>query len=142
MLDLPVTDGAVEVLLDDVRLTRFDALETVSEMEPVSDRDRLRIDELELRGIGEPRGDQGRSLLRTHPLSQAGGDEGTKLRIGREARRDRRRVPHLDGLDQPCTDRLRHGGDPSAAGQLRREELEPTTSCLQARTRRNRAKGA
>ena len=48
MRDLAVLDRAVQLLLDDVRLTFFDAIEPVRDVNSVSDLARLLIDEREL----------------------------------------------------------------------------------------------
>ena len=99
---------AEEVLLDDVGLVIFDAFEPVGDVEPVTDVRRPRLDEMKLRRVGEPAGDQRRRLFGSRALAEAGRDERPKRDTGGEASCDRRRVLSGNRLDEPRPDRVRH----------------------------------
>ena len=66
---------AEEVLLDDVGLVVFDAFEPVCDVESVADFLRSRLDEVKLRRVGEPAGDQRRRLVGSRALAVAGRDQ-------------------------------------------------------------------
>jgi hypothetical protein len=106
--DRAVGERAVQMLLDDVVLTVLDTLEAKRDVQPVSDLLRLRLDELELRRIGVPPGDQRRGLQRAVPFPQARRQQRPELRVGSEARGDRVDILRRDGLYEPCPDSLRH----------------------------------
>ena len=103
------------MLLDDVGVAVSDALESVREVEAITDFLGLRLDEIELTRIGEPAGNQRCRLLRAGALSQTGRKEGPKLDARREACRDRQLVLGSNGFNKPSTDRsLRHLGESRA----------------------------
>ncbi|WP_344095908.1 hypothetical protein [Microbacterium deminutum] len=83
---------AEEVLLDDVGLLIFDAFEPVRDVEPVADFLCPRLDEVKLRRVREPAGDQRRCLFGSRALAGAGRDERLKRDTRGETRRDRRCV--------------------------------------------------
>jgi len=107
------------MLLDDVLLTFFDALEPIRDVHPVSELVRFRLDEIKLGGIGKPTPDQGRGLQRPGSLPEAWRDESPELSIGGEARRDRSHVLRCDRLDEPLTNRLSHGRECTGVATLR-----------------------
>ena len=107
-VDDAVGKHAEEVLLDDVGLVVFDAFEPVRDVEPVADFLRPRLDEVKLRRVGEPAGDQRRRLFGSRALAGAGRDERPKRDTGGEARRDRRCVLSGNRLHEPRPDRVRH----------------------------------
>src|SRR5204862_7926478 len=85
-------DDADGVLFDDVGLVIFDAFKPVRDVEPVADFLRPRLDDVKLRRVGEPTGDERRRFFGSRALAEAGRNERSKRDAGSEASRDRRRV--------------------------------------------------
>jgi len=96
------------VLFDDVRLTLFDAFESVCEVEAVADLFCSRVNQVELGRVREPAGDECRGIGGSGALANARRDKRAKLDFGREARRDRPLILSSYGLNEPCPDRGRH----------------------------------
>jgi hypothetical protein len=89
------------VLLDDVRLALLDAAEAVPDVDPVADVVCSAVEEVELRRVSEPGGDQRGRLRRAFALAQAGRDQRAEPCVVGEARRDRCLVLRSDRIDQP-----------------------------------------
>src|SRR5207244_1364193 len=78
-------DRAVELLLDDERLAVLDPAEPVPDVQAVADVRHVRSEELELRRVREPAGDQGRRVALPASLPDAGRDQRPQLGLGCEA---------------------------------------------------------
>lgn len=85
-LDPVGLDGAVEMLLDQIRLAFLDSLQTVRDVKPVRDFVGVRIDKVQFCRISEPGRDQRCRFDRARPLSDPSRDEGAELGVLREAR--------------------------------------------------------
>jgi hypothetical protein len=70
---------AKKLVLDDVGVTVFHALESVGEVEAVTDFLGPRLDEVELSRVGEPAGNERRRILGSGALAQTRRNQGPKL---------------------------------------------------------------
>ena len=88
------------MLLDDVRLTFLDTVEPVGDVQPVSYLLGVRVDEIELRRVREPRRYQRGRIGSTGALPQAKRSEPAKLHVGGKAVLKGRFVLCRDGLHE------------------------------------------
>ncbi len=122
------------MLLDDVGLAVLDSFESVGDVDAVADLLGPRLDEIELGRVGEPAGDQIRSVRGADALAEPRRDERPKLDACREARCDRRLVVSGNCLGKPCPDRERHPVSLGRTGALRATEPPQLTACLTSAT--------
>ena len=89
-------------------------------MQAVADVRHVRVEELELRRVREPAGDQGRRVALPASLPEAGRDQRRQLGLGREATRQRSGVPLRDRRHEPRSHAHRRNAMPVAAGRQAR----------------------
>jgi hypothetical protein len=108
-LDQTVSDVAIQMLLDDVRLTFLDAREAVGDVEAVGDLVDPRLDEVEHGRVAEPPGDEAARLGAPRSFPQPVRREGSELRLLGEAGRDLSLFLGSDPGDEPLGQSVLHG---------------------------------
>ncbi len=109
LVDPAVAHSAEQVVLDDEGRLLLDAREAIREMEPASDVVGLRVQDLQLRRIGDPRREQRGDLRGPSSLPQPRWDEGAELSLVGETVGDRRFVLGGNPGDEARSERVGHG---------------------------------